>query len=795
MGHKVALALPDHEGMIVGLLGVLKAGATATLFNQQYKADERCAVLDELEPDMVLSEIPGEPGEFSSVSVKRDDVAIIFFTSGSTGKPRGAVFSHSAIEWSINSYSNDIMNLSGEDTVLATLPLAHAFGLLSTILAPLSANAKIVLLDQFAPQDVLNAISRDGVTVFPAVATMLRAVVDKPELGDADLSSLRYALSGAAACPWSLCQEWRLATGTPIVRGYGMTEVLRPISFGAADRAEVPDGTGRALPGVSIRVVDAEGSELKPGKTGQLWVRSPACMTGYLNQPEATDEVLKNGWMRTSDLAIISQDGIVSLVGRAEDIVNRGGEKVAPLEVEAVLSQHPGVKEALVFPVDHPTLGEDLVAAIVPAHQRAVNSAGIASFAMQRLASFKVPSRYLFVDQLPTNSMGKFQRSAISAEFQKELSADRCQPQSAENDRPPTDLEKLLIRLWVGVLDVERVGLNDDFFGLGGDSLRATELFLEIEKELGRVLSISLLFEAGTVSELAKRIESGLQQSCIVPIQPDGKRPPFFCVHDLSGHVMHFRSLANRCHADQPFFGIQSPGIDSSNVPFVGMDDMAEFYVDRMRTIQPHGPYYIGGYSFGGRVAFRMAQLLADEQEDVALLVMIDAWSRVGRQRVKLSRWLKSTRNRIAAMNRRELFGFVAFWLKRVIQEFAIFPLRNGFFAAVLALCQGLGRPLPRFLREPVLANRHIAARYRAQPYQGDAVLLAAKRTDWAHPNKHEGWRQLVKGKLDIRGIPGEHMEIFQEPYVGTLAKELEYCLERARADAVAPSANRLVSD
>jgi len=356
---------------------------------------------------------------------------------------------------------------------------------------------------------------------------------------------------------------------------------------------------------------------------------------------------------------------------------------------------------------------------------------------------------------------------------------------------PSGPVETRLAEIWAATFNLDRVGVDDDFFELGGDSLRGIELFLVVEKEFGQTLPVSLLFESGTIAQIAERIGSKTSLKCVVPMQSGGTNPPFFCVHDLSGHIIHYRPLARRLGEDETIYGIQSLSLDRNEAPLVRMDDISKFYLDEIKTIQPHGPYYLGGYSFGGRVAFRMAQMLRDAGEEVALLALIDAWSQVGRQRIRLHQWLALKLKRAAGSNLAELGSSVAFWIKRAFQEFTYFPLRARFFAATCVLCEWSGRPVPRFLRNPQLVNLYISAKYHAEPYQGNGVLLEAERTDWAHADRHEGWHQLVQGGLEVRNVPGEHVEILEEPYVATLAKELKICLEEARSKSSAPAANR----
>ena len=217
---------------------------------------------------------------------------IILYTSGSTGQPKGALLSHAALAVANESWAGPVMGLAPDDRVLAALPLAHSFGLNGALLAPLLAGVTVVLQERFSPEETLRAIARHRVTVFPGVATMFARILESPALAGADVSSLRLAVSGAAPCPWPLASEWRRRTGVRIVRGYGMTELFRPISYLAAEPTDLPDSIGRAVPGVELRLVADE-----------LWIRSPAAMDGYLRAPEETAAVLDGGWFKTGDLA------------------------------------------------------------------------------------------------------------------------------------------------------------------------------------------------------------------------------------------------------------------------------------------------------------------------------------------------------------------------------------------------------------------------------------------------------------------------------------------------------------
>jgi long-chain acyl-CoA synthetase len=305
------------------------------------------------------------------------------------------------------------MGLGPADVVLAALPLSHSFGLNGALLAPLLTGAVAVLLERFAPDEAVAAIRRRQVTVFPGVATMFRRVLDLPGLAPGDLGSLRLCVSGAAPCSWALAREWRARTGVRILRGYGMTELFRPISYRAADPTDLPEAIGRPVPGVEVCITDDDGRALPAGAVGELWIRSPSVMDGYLGAPEETTAVLAGGWFKTGDLAILRADGYVSIEGRKRERILRGGYSVSPPEVEAVLHAHPAVAEAAVVGVPHTELGEEVVAFVALRPGAREDPQALVAWCRERLAGFKYPRRITIVDHLPRASTGKVLKSRL----------------------------------------------------------------------------------------------------------------------------------------------------------------------------------------------------------------------------------------------------------------------------------------------------------------------------------------------------------------------------------------------
>jgi long-chain acyl-CoA synthetase len=402
-GDVVAVLLPNTWALAAALWGGLALGATMAPLNPLLAGEERGRILGHLGPKAVVDAAPAEETAASMTIADADAPGIILYTSGSTGQPKGAVLSHAALAIANESWAGPVMELAPSDRVLAALPLAHSFGLNGALLAPLLAGVTVVLQERFSPEETLRSIGRHRVTVFPGVATMFARILESPALAGADLSSLRLAVSGAAPCPWPLASEWRRRTGVRVVRGYGMTELFRPISYLAAETADLPDSIGRAVPGVELRLVDDE-----------LWIRTPAAMDGYLRAPEETAAVLDDdGWFKTGDLAAISAEGFVSIVGRKRELILRGGYSVVPGEVEAALLGHPAVAEAAVVGVAHAELGEDVAAFVTLRARTAADPDELIAFCRERLAGYKYPRRITIVDELPKSATGKILKAKL----------------------------------------------------------------------------------------------------------------------------------------------------------------------------------------------------------------------------------------------------------------------------------------------------------------------------------------------------------------------------------------------
>ena len=409
-GDRVAILLPNGVEFVVAFLAILKLGATPAPLNPLVKGEELGAFKADLRPKLSVDRILMSQGSWHTLS----DVSapsLILYTSGSTGRPKGAVFSHDALTFANHSWAEPVMGLTPDDRVLVVVPLAHSLGLNGGLLAPLLTGATIVLLERFTPEAAFAAIKKHHVTVLPAVATIFRRLLNSAAFAQADFSSLRRSVSGAAPCSWELAVEWQEKTSTRIIRGYGMTELFRPLSFRADDPSDIPNAVGRAVPGVEIRTVVEE--EASRDGIGELWIKSPAMMDGYLDAPDETNEVISDGWFKTGDLVTVSTQGYVEIDGRKRERILRGGYSVFPQEVEAVLLSHPAVAEAAVIGVENADLGEEVAAFVSLKRTAQLSSENLLSYCKDHLARYKYPRQVFIVPELPKGPTGKILKSAL----------------------------------------------------------------------------------------------------------------------------------------------------------------------------------------------------------------------------------------------------------------------------------------------------------------------------------------------------------------------------------------------
>ena len=341
------------------------------------------------------------------------DTAVILYTSGTTGRPKGAELTHGNLIENARIVASDLLAVTPDDVVFGGLPLFHAFGQTCALNAVQSAGGCVTMLPRFSPDKALALLAEHRVTIFEGVPTMYSALLGVPDRAAYDVSALRVCISGGAAMPVEVLRAFEEAFGCVVLEGYGLSETSPVASFNHPDRERRPGSIGTPVRGVQMQVVDPDGKPLPAGEVGEIAIRGHNVMKGYWRRPEDTAAAVKDGWFRTGDLGRVDDDGYFSIVGRKKELIIRGGYNVYPRELEEVLHEHPEVAEAAVIGIAHPSLGEEVAAAVALKQGASTTAEEIRAYVKDRVAAYKYPRYVWLVDELPKNATGKVQKSAI----------------------------------------------------------------------------------------------------------------------------------------------------------------------------------------------------------------------------------------------------------------------------------------------------------------------------------------------------------------------------------------------
>ncbi|OLD98599.1 MAG: hypothetical protein AUI36_45060 [Cyanobacteria bacterium 13_1_40CM_2_61_4] len=465
----------------------------------------------------------------------------------------------------------------------------------------------------------------------------------------------------------------------------------------------------------------------------------------------------------TGDLGLMRSDGCLEYIGRKDFQVKISGYRIEVSEIEMALLDLVGIKKAVVLAREDPPGYQRLVAYIVPVQGRAPAIPDLRRFLKAKLPEYMVPSTFVFLDALPLTPNGKVDRRALPAldQGRPEVETTFVAPQNA--------LEVHLSRIWEKVLGIEPIGVRDNFFELGGHSLLAMGVLAQIEKQFGKNLPLAILFQAPTVEQLASILRQkgrSTSPSLVIPLQPLGSKPPFFC---------HGASLDMALHVDtdQPFYGLQPHGQDGRQAPST-IEEMAADYLKEIRTIQPEGPYFLGGYSFGGIVAFEMAQQLQKQGQKVALLVLIDPASPSSDLAVNTSFGYEIYQHlsNLVRLGNREKLTYV---LERV--KWRLDEINRKIKMMVCRFYLGIDRRVPFNLRMFYFfeASRHATQEYVPQIYPGRIIFLKAEKSSLE-------WHRLAAEGLETHEVPGRHLELLRAPHAQVLGENLRSCFEQAQA-------------
>jgi len=429
-GDVVAVMLTNRVELLLALLAAWRLGAAATPVNPVFTpneagyqiADSGAKLLIATEPEASYG-VPvlaaddlatGPAGSLPAPDTRPGDLALLIYTSGSTGRPKGVMLDHANLV-AMGASLGEAMKLSPDDNCLLVLPLFHVNAILVSCLAPMMAGAQVTILPRFAPDTFLAAISRYRATYFSAVPTIYARLAELPEDQLGDVSSVRFAVCGAAPVPVELLRRSEARFGFPIIEGYGLTEGTCASTVNPLDGVRKPGTVGVALPGQQVATMRPDGSLAAAAEPGEVVIRGANVMRGYLNRPEAAAEAIVDGWLHTGDVGVLDADGYLTIVDRIKDMIIRGGENIYPKEIESVLARHDAVLEAAVIGAPHEVYGEVPVAYLVTYPGGTVTADELLALCRGNLTKIKIPVAINIVRALPKNPVGKIDKPALRA--------------------------------------------------------------------------------------------------------------------------------------------------------------------------------------------------------------------------------------------------------------------------------------------------------------------------------------------------------------------------------------------
>ena len=450
-----------------------------------------------------------------------DDVALILYTSGTTAKPKRVPLTHRNLCASADSIKTTLQ-LSRSDRCLNLMPLFHIHGLVGGLLSSLAAGASVAVPERFDADHVFQWMEELQPTWYTAVPTIHHAILREARSRSCTHSELplRFIRSSSAPLPAKLMAELEEVFKVPVIEAYGMTEASHQIASNPLPPDERKSGSVGLPAGSEVEIMDEEGNLLATGQIGEIVLRGLNVTRGYEENTEANRAAFTDGWFRTGDQGYLDADGYLFIVGRIKEIINRGGEKISPQEVEAVLMEHPAIFEAVAFPVAHETLGEDVAAAVVPKPNASITASDLQSFALSRLPGFKIPRRIAIVERIPKGPTGKVQRIKLAEQLGLEAVGGNESQTRPKFVAPRTVVETTLAEIWREILGVERVGIHDNFFDLGGHSISCAQVINRVRSTLGAELSFQDFFDTPTVAGLAGIIETKSRARHISALNP-----------------------------------------------------------------------------------------------------------------------------------------------------------------------------------------------------------------------------------------------------------------------------------
>jgi amino acid adenylation domain-containing protein len=850
-GSRVAVCLPRGADELLTMLATLKAGATYVPIDAGHPPERIAMILEDAAPEVVVTHrallpvVGGEsPGSGptrllldeawaasdawpppSPVPADPERLAYILFTSGSTGRPKGVEVGRHAFSNFLRSMAHTPGMSRGDRLLAITTTTFDISGL--ELFLPLWAGATVDIADREAAQDprLLRRRLEDGaITVLQATPATWRLLIEAGWQGGRPLKML---CGGEALSPALAGQL--LERGSELWNMYGPTETTVWSAIKRIEPGFELITIGRPIDNTDIYVVDESLRLVPAGIVGEIVIGGEGLARGYRGRPDLTADRFVSGlpdvpgkrFYRTGDLGRRLDGQEIECLGRVDHQVKIRGFRIELGEIESVLRAVPGVREVLVMArADGPGDPRLIAYWVGPAQH-----AELVERARAGLPHYMRPTGYVNLEAFPLNTNGKIDRKALPAP------SDETLARRGSVDPPRSDRERKLVEIWKSLLETEAVGIRDNFFDIGGTSLKAVSLMIEVESAFGKTLPLSVLLDGPTVEGLAARLGPTTETSpLLVLLRDGGPKPPLFFIHDGIGEVLLYRSLALQLSPDRPVYGVRPLSRSECPIAHTRLTEMAACYQNEIRKVQPQGPYFLAGLCTGGLIALEVARQLQSTGESVGLLTLLDTPHNRARKKslakIRLRRFLGLAENgssstdtstdpasayaaptngradprRVLVVAGRKITNVVSHESWRLTNE-----ARRTFLVKLLRYYLDRNEPLPTMVQNiPVREVLWVAEREYVSPetFNGPTVLFRATKKsktlqgtviggvvvdDTPYIDRYKdprfGWEEHLR-TLTVHDVPGGHSSILMDPNVQVLARQLQAHLDAASGSA-----------
>lgn len=817
----VAICMNRTPEMMIGLLGIWKAGGAYVPLDPAYprerlsfmmrdsaakflltsgelkrhipSADDKAILLDS-DWKQIAKESSANPESGAVPS----NLAYVMYTSGSTGEPKGAMIPHSGLAnyltWAIGAYGVEAgqsvpvhSSISFDSTVTSLYPALLAGGKVELLREDAGAQNLIASLKKVE--------NRSLVKITPSQLELLSQQLSPQETANV---AKTLVIGGEALLAENLVLWRELAPATRLINEYGPTETVvgccvhevRP-----EDPRTGPVAIGRPFANTQLYILDGNLQPVPAGVKGDLYIGGDGVARGYLNRPELTQKKFiadpfsgKSGarLYQSGDLARYRRDGTLEFLGRVDGQVKVRGYRIELGEIEAALAAHPALQSCKVLAAEHRPGNKQLVAYAILQGNDSPSAEDLKDFLKLSLPEYMVPAQIVFLDSFPLTQNGKIDRRALPAPTHGNISA------AHEFVAPRTETEKKVAAIWAQLLNVEQIGIHDDFFDLGGHSLLAIRALSRIREEFDVELPLATLLQAPTVAQLAALLQKRdfiPSWSLLVPVRAGGTKPPFFLMHALGGNVLDYRRLVNHLESDQPVYAFQAQGLDGNLIKDATLEEMAADYVAELRSFQPEGPYFLGGFGLGGLLALEAAEQLTAAGQIVALVIMIQSIHPEATDYKPNTPAFKRMRYQMqkrASLEWENLLqnpkGYAS---ERLVHLWDAVRLRTSIAFQKMAGKDSSKSPewsKLYFFEAVGVEHKKAMEKYRPGPYGGDVLVIrASEQLAGLIADEHLGWDRTLHGKLEVCVVPGHQENLLLEPNVLQLAKQLSIRLKAAQ--------------